>query len=250
MRSTSAVLVTSPSTMQPSAAYSRRSTRGSSAEDNVERLEPDAEGTNRDQNVVNLADQGYDVILAIGFAFSPGIDTIAADYPDQFFAVVDGFAAEAPNVANLTFKEHEGSFLVGAAAGLKTESGTVGFLGGQQGTGLIERFEAGYAAGVAEVNPDTEVLVEYIGDSTKAFNDPTKGEALSAKMYDGGADIVYHAAGASGTGLFKRLGRREQAGDRSRLRPVADGIACAAEADPDVDAEAGRHRYVRRHRSR
>jgi basic membrane protein A len=172
------------------------------SEENVERLEPDAEGTNRDQNVVNLADQGYDVILAIGFAFSPGIDEIAGDYPDQFFGVVDGFAAEAPNVVNLNFKEHEGSFLVGAAAGLKTEANTVGFLGGQQGTGLIERFEAGYAAGVQEVNPDAEILVEYIGDSTKAFNDPTKGEALSAKMYDQGADIIYHAAGASGAGLF------------------------------------------------
>lgn len=171
-------------------------------EENVELLEPDAEGTNRDQNVVNLADEGYDVILAIGFAFSPGIDTIAGDYPDQYFAVVDGFAAEAPNVANLNFKEHEGSFLVGAAAGLKTESGTVGFLGGQAGTGLIERFEAGYVAGVKEVAPDTEVLVEYIGDSTKAFNDPTKGEALSQKMYDAGADIIYHASGASGAGLF------------------------------------------------
>ena len=173
------------------------------SEDNVELLEPDAEGTNRDANVVNLADQGYDLIIAVGFAFSPGIDAIAADYPDQFFAVVDGFAADAPNVTNLGFKEHEGSFLVGAAAGLKTESGTVGFLGGQAGTGLIERFEAGFAAGVKEVAPDTEILVEYIGDSTKAFNDPTKGEALSAKMYDQGADIIYHASGASGAGLFK-----------------------------------------------
>jgi basic membrane protein A and related proteins len=172
------------------------------SEENVERLEPDAEGTNRDDNVVNLADQGYDVILAIGFAFSPGIDAIASEYPDQYFAVVDGFAAEAPNVVNLGFKEHEGSFLVGAAAGLKTESNTVGFLGGQQGTGLIERFEAGFTAGVQEVNPEAEVLVEYIGDSTKAFNDPTKGEALSAKMYDAGADVIYHASGASGAGLF------------------------------------------------
>ena len=171
-------------------------------EDNLELLEPDAEGTNRDQNVVNLAEEGYDVILAIGFAFSPGIDTIAGDYPDQYFAIIDGFAAEAPNVANLNFKEHEGSFLVGAAAGLKSETGKVGFLGGQAGTGLIERFEAGYVAGVKEVAPDTEVLVEYIGDSTKAFNDSTKGEALSQKMYDAGADIIYHAAGASGIGLF------------------------------------------------
>ena len=201
------------------------------AEENVERLEPDAEGTNRDQNVVNLADQGYDVILAIGFAFSPGIDAIAADYPDQFFAVVDGFAAEAPNVANLAFKEHEGSFLVGAAAGLKTESNTVGFLGGQQGTGLIERFEAGYKAGVAEVNPDAEVLVEYIGDSTKAFNDPTKGEALSAKMYDGGADIVYHAAGASGAGLFSAA-------------VDANKLAIGVDSDQSLTASAAQQKLI------
>jgi basic membrane protein A len=173
------------------------------AEEDTDTIEPNASGSNRDDNVVNLADQGYDIVIPVGFAFSPGVDEIAPDYPDVNFAIVDGFAAEADNVANLTFKEHEGSFLVGAAAALKSETGTIGFLGGQKGTGLIEKFEAGYVAGAQEVNPDIEILVEYIGDSTQAFNDPTKGEALSAKMYDGGADVVYHAAGASGAGLFK-----------------------------------------------
>jgi basic membrane protein A len=173
------------------------------AQEDTDFIEPNASGSNRDDNVVNLADQGYDLVVAVGFAFSPGIDEIAGDYPDVNFAVVDGFAKEAPNVSNLTFKEQEGSFLVGAAAALKSQSGTIGFLGGQQGTGLIERFQAGYEAGAKKVNPNIEVLVEYIGDSTAAFNDPTKGEALSAKMYDEGADVVYHAAGASGAGLFK-----------------------------------------------
>jgi basic membrane protein A and related proteins len=173
------------------------------SEDNTKFIEPNASGSNRDDNVVLLADEGYDIVVAVGFAFSEGIDEIAGDYPDVNFAVVDGFAAEAENVSNLTFKEQEGSFLVGAAAALKSETGTIGFLGGQQGTGLIERFEAGYVAGAKEVRPDIEVLTEYIGDSTAAFNDPTKGEALSAKMYDGGADVVYHAAGGSGAGLFK-----------------------------------------------
>ena len=173
------------------------------SQDDTKLLEPNASGSNRDDNVVNLADQGFELIAAIGFAFSPGIDEIAPEYPDTNFAVVDGFAQEADNVANLTFREQEGSFLVGAAAAMKSETGTIGFLGGQQGTGLIERFEAGYVAGAQEINPDIEVLVEYIGDSTAAFNDPTKGEALSAKMYDAGADVVYHAAGASGAGLFK-----------------------------------------------
>jgi basic membrane protein A len=142
----------------------------------------------------------------VGFAFSEGIQKIAPDFPETNFAIVDGFAClEKPckNVSNLTFREEEGSFLVGAAAALKSEAGTIGFLGGQQGTGLIEKFEAGYAAGAQAVNPDIEILVEYIGDTTQAFVDPTKGEALSNKMYDGGADIVYHAAGLSGSGLFK-----------------------------------------------
>ena len=201
------------------------------SEENVEMLEPDAEGTNRDQNVVNLADQGYDVIVAVGFAFSPGIDAIAADYPDQYFAVVDGFAAEADNVANLGFKEHEGSFLVGAAAGLKTTSGTVGFLGGQEGTGLIERFEAGFEAGVKEVAPDTKVLVEYIGDSTKAFNDPTKGEALSAKMYDAGADVIYHASGASGSGLFAAA-------------VDANGLAIGVDSDQSLTASPEQQKLI------
>jgi basic membrane protein A and related proteins len=169
---------------------------------NTETVEPNASGSNRDDNVVNLADQGFELVLPIGFAFSPGIDEIAPEYPDTNFAIIDGFAGDAPNVANLTFKEHEGSFLVGAAAAMKSETGTIGFLGGQQGTGLIEKFQAGYEAGAREINPDIEILVEYIGDSTAAFNDPTRGEALSAKMYDGGADVVYHASGASGAGLF------------------------------------------------
>jgi basic membrane protein A len=172
-------------------------------EEDTDYIEPNASGSNRDDNVVNLADQGYDLVVAVGFAFSEGIDEIAGDYPDVNFAVVDGFAQEADNVSNLTFKEHEGSFLVGAAAALKSEAGTIGFLGGQSGTGLIERFQAGFEAGAKEIDPNIEILVEYIGDSTAAFNDPTRGEALSAKMYDEGADIVYHAAGASGAGLFK-----------------------------------------------
>ncbi len=173
------------------------------AEENTKLIETNQTGSNRDANMVNLADSGYDLVLGIGFSFSPAVDEIAGDYPDQYFGIVDGFAAEADNVANLTFKEHEGSFLVGAAAAMKSETGTIGFLGGQEGTGLIEKFEAGYVAGAKAVDPDIEVLVEYIGDSVQAFVDVTKGEALSEKMYDQGADVIYHASGQSGLGLFK-----------------------------------------------
>jgi basic membrane protein A and related proteins len=170
-------------------------------------IEPNATGSNRDDNVVNLADAGYDLIFGIGFAFSEGIAEIHDQYPEQDFGVVDGFATSiavnATNIVDLTFKEHEGSFLVGVAAAMKTQTGTIGFLGGQEGTGLIEKFQAGYEAGARAINPDIEILVEYIGDDTTAFNDPTRGEALSAAMYDDGADVIYHAAGESGLGLFK-----------------------------------------------
>ena len=172
-------------------------------EEHTDAIEANQSGSNRDDNVVNLSEQGCDLVVAVGFAFSEGINTTAQEYPDVKYAVVDGFSDEADNVTNLGFKEEEGSYLVGAAAGLKTEADTIGFLGGQEGTGLIEKFEAGYVAGAKKVNPKVEILVEYIGDGVGAFNDPTKGEALSAKMYDDGADVIYHAAGASGAGLFK-----------------------------------------------
>jgi basic membrane protein A len=182
-------------------------------EENVQVNEANATGSDRDQNVQALADAGFNIIIGVGFAFSPGINTIAPDYPDTNFMIVDGYAtcgticgltndADAiPNVADYTFKEQEGSFLVGAAAALKCGCDTIGFLGGQTGP-LIEKFQAGYEAGAQAVNPDITVLVEYIGDDVAAFNDPVKGEALSRAMYDDGAEIVYHASGASGAGLF------------------------------------------------
>jgi basic membrane protein A and related proteins len=183
-------------------------------EENTDSLEPDATGSNRDENVIALADAGHNLVIAVGFAFSPGINDNAGDYPDTQFAIIDGYATcgtacgltndDLTNVTDLTFKEHEGSFLVGAAAAtVADEQGcdTVGFLGGQTGP-LIEKFQAGYEAGVAEVNDDIEVLVEYIGDDVTAFNDAVRGESLSTGMYDDGACIIYHAAGASGAGLF------------------------------------------------
>jgi basic membrane protein A len=183
------------------------------AEENTRILEANQSGSNRDENVVNLAEAGYELIWGNGYTFSTPVAEVAADYPGQTFAVEDGFATcgepcevtplETDNVIDINFKEQEGSFLVGAAAGLKTATKTVGFLGGQTGTGLIERFEAGYTAGVKATCPDCEVLVEYIGDSVQAFVDPTRGEAIAGSMYDDGADIVYHAAGQSGLGLFK-----------------------------------------------
>jgi len=175
-------------------------------EDNTKFVEADNTGSNRDENVQALADEGFNLVVGVGFAFSEGIAGIAADYPDTNFAIVDGFANAVDdsltNVADLTFKEQEGSFLVGVAAAQYCQCDTIGFLGGQTGP-LIGKFEAGYTAGAKAINPDINVLVEYIGDDTTAFVNDVKGEALSTKMYDQGAEIVYHAAGLSGAGLFR-----------------------------------------------
>jgi basic membrane protein A and related proteins len=170
-------------------------------------LTPNKEGSNRKEILDSLAGDGYGLILGIGFAFGPDIVKSANENVDVQFAGVDVFdplCSQGKNLTCLLFKEHEGSFLVGAAAAIKAgELGcdTLGFLGGQTGP-LIEKFQAGYEAGVAATDPNIDVLVEYIGDDVTAFNDALKGEALSTKMYDQGACIIYHAAGASGAGLF------------------------------------------------
>jgi len=193
-------------------------------QDNTKFLEANSDGTNLDENTQALAEDGYDVVIGTGYAFSPGINAIAPDYPDTTFGIVDGFAtcgtackldndAEAiPNVADLTFQEEQGSFLVGVAAALKAQElncDTVGFLGGQT-VPLIEKFQAGFEAGVAEIDKGITVNVEYIGDTTKAFDNPTEGEAISNKLYDDGACIIYHAAGDSGNGLFKAAAAQQK----------------------------------------
>jgi basic membrane protein A and related proteins len=202
------------------AAMEKAIADGVVCEDNTKLIESNSEGTNLDENVQSLADAGFNLIIGTGYAFSDDgqINAIAPDYPDINFAIVDGFAtcgtacglpndAEAiPNVLDLTFKEEEGSYLVGVAAALKAKEDldceTLGFLGGQTGS-LIEKFEAGFVAGAQEITPGIEVLVEYIGDTTQAYFNQTAGEALSNGMYDDGACIIYHAAGDSGNGLFK-----------------------------------------------
>jgi basic membrane protein A len=194
-------------------------------EENTDYLESNASGSNRDSNTETLADQGFDLVVCVGYPFSPGVNQLARQYPDTDFAVVDGYSKDAPNVTNLTFEENEGSFLVGAAAAMKTQTGTIGFLGGQEGTGLIEKFQAGYEAGAEAVDPGIRFLTEYIGDTSAAYNDITKGEALSSGMYDAGADVIYHAAGKSGLGLFKAA-------------VEADKLAIGVDSDQSLTASA------------
>ena len=160
----------------------------------------------REDRLRALAEDGHNPIVGVGFAYSDSTDKVAPDFPEVNFAVIDGFdpTGDEPNdnVAYLGFAEQEGSFLVGVAAALKSEADHVGFVGGVN-VDLIKKFEAGYAAGAEAVNPDITVDVTYIEETDlKGFNDPAGGKAAAAAMYEAGADIVYHASGGSGAGVF------------------------------------------------
>ncbi len=151
-------------------------------------------------NLSTFADEQASLIVAPGFLFENAMKETAANFPEQKFLIIDA-VVEADNVASAVFAEHEGSFLVGVAAALKTkEAGkdTVGYIGGMDFE-AIQKFEAGFEAGVWAVDPNMKVVVEYAG----AFDNAQAGQALAAKMYDQGAHVIFHAAGGTGNGLIK-----------------------------------------------
>ncbi len=156
------------------------------------------------------ADQGKDLVVGISFMVSESAFDLAQKYPDVHFAVLDyapvldekgNAKVPPPNMAGLTHREEEAAFLAGALAGLMTKTNRVGFVGGMT-VPTIRRFEAGYTAGVEEVCPGCEVLVGYAGDTPAAFNAPAKGKELALGQYAAGADIIFHASGATGRGVF------------------------------------------------
>jgi len=153
-------------------------------------------------NLTSLAEAKTDLVVGVGFLLTDAMAEVCAKYPDVHFALVDS-VVDAPNVANLVFKEQDGSFLVGAVAGLMTKSNVVGFVGGMEGE-LIKKFEVGYRAGVKTTNPNCQVLVTYVG----SFGDPAKGEDLANAQYDQKADIIYQAAGQSGLGVINAAKKR------------------------------------------
>jgi basic membrane protein A len=160
--------------------------------------------TAKEERLRVLANAGYNPVIAVGFAYSGAVAKVAKELPDTQFAIIDDGAALGDNIANLLFAEEQGSFLVGAAAALKSESGNIGFVGGVE-VPLIKKFEAGYTAGAKAVNPDIKVQVKYLTQPPdfSGFGDPAKGKTAAAGMYDAGADIVYQAAGGSGGGVFE-----------------------------------------------
>ncbi len=170
----------------------------------MELLEP-ARSEDREAAMRLFAVRGFDLIVAVGFIFSTDVDQVARDFPNVRFACVDYAPSPSgppPNVAGLVFREEEGSYLVGAVAGLVTTTKHVGFVGGMQ-TPLVRKFEVGYEAGVHAVCVECVVHSAYAGTTPDAFKDPAKGKALAIAEIAAGADVLYHAAGATGHGVFE-----------------------------------------------
>jgi basic membrane protein A len=151
-----------------------------------------------------LAASGFDLVIAVGFVFTADVDAVAKDYARTRFACVDYALHDAKpsNVEALEFRDEEGSFLVGAAAGLTSRSRVVGFVGGMKSP-LIERFAAGYERGVKATCADCTVRTAFVGATPEAFRDPVRGKVVAASQIALGADVVYHAAGATGRGVFE-----------------------------------------------
>ena len=154
-----------------------------------------------------FAQEGYDIIFGIGFANATAIQNVATEFPKINFAIVDS-VVDLPNVSSLVFKEHEGSYLVGMIAGMRSRvvdgKRVVGFIGGME-IPLIHKFEAGFREGARKIYPNIEVVVNYVGNTPTAWNDPAKAKEIAKAQMGKGASVIYAAAGGSGNGLFDAL---------------------------------------------
>jgi basic membrane protein A len=157
--------------------------------------------TQREQALRRMAQRGANPVLGIGFAQGPAMEKVAKEFPDTRFAIID-MVVDLPNVQSIVFKEHEGSFLVGVLAVMASKTGKVGFVGGMD-IPLIRKFACGYEQGAKYQNPDAEVLQNMTGTTPAAWNDPSKGSELAKSQFDRGADVIYAAAGGTGTGVYQ-----------------------------------------------
>jgi basic membrane protein A len=199
----------------------------------VKWLEPSGAGENREELLRLLASQKYDLVFGVGFLFTDQIAKVAKEFPQVKFALIDGYVdklTKDSNLVCLSFKEQEGSFLVGVAAALKSKAAKVGFIGGMKSP-LIERFEAGFVAGVQTVNPKAKVSIDYIGTGGDAFKNAPKGKELALKQYNGGADVIYHASGASGIGVIEAATSKKK-------------MVIGVDSDQSLTAKADQRPYI------
>ncbi|MBL8306536.1 MAG: BMP family ABC transporter substrate-binding protein [Rubrivivax sp.] len=155
----------------------------------------------REQALRRMAERGADPIIGIGFSQGSAIDKVSRDFPKLKFVVIDA-EVKQPNVQSITFKEHEGSFLVGVLAAMASKSGKVGFIGGMD-IPLIRRFQCGFEQGARYANPKIEVAGNMTGTTPTAWNDPARGAELAKAQFAGGVDVVFAAAGGTGIGVYQ-----------------------------------------------
>ena len=173
-------------------------------------IEP-GEGSDRESGLRLLAAEGMDLVVGVGFIFTDDLTQLAKEYPNVKFAGVDYSVASdptgkpippPPNLAALKFREEQGSYLVGALAALVGKSKKIGFVGGMDSP-LIQKFELGYKAGVKQVCPDCTVLSQYAGVTPEAFRNPGKGKEIALSQYQQGVNVIFHASGSTGLGVFE-----------------------------------------------
>jgi len=156
------------------------------------------------QRLESLAKQGYNPVIGVGYAYAPAVKEVAAKYPKITFGIVDDNTIKAANVADLVFHEEQASYLAGVAAAKATKTKTVGFVGGVN-VPLIQKFEAGFRQGVTDTDKSVKVKSQYLTETAAegGFSSPDKGESAADGQIDGGADVIYAAAGLSGQGVIK-----------------------------------------------
>jgi basic membrane protein A len=155
----------------------------------------------REQAMAQLAKRGSSLIVAVGFTQASAVEKVAKEFPEVKFVIIDA-VVDLPNVQSINFREQESSFLCGMAAALASKTGKVGFVGGMD-IPLIRKFALGYTEGVKYVNPGDEVFVNMTGTTPAAWGDPTKGAELAKSQFGRGADVIFHAAGATGIGVMQ-----------------------------------------------
>jgi len=156
----------------------------------------------RVQFLTRLAEAGFDPIVVLGFQNAATIEEVAPKYPETSFAIIDVNWLDIPNVRQISFAEHEGSYLVGMLAAMASETDTIGFVGGMD-VPLIRHFACGYAQGAKAVDPEIEIVANMTGTTPAAWNDPVRGGELTKAQVSQGADVVYAAAGGTGVGVLQ-----------------------------------------------
>ncbi|GAB2693561.1 BMP family lipoprotein [Kitasatospora kifunensis] len=214
---------------------------------NEAEAKPGEADTDKQTRLETLVANGYNPIIAVGFVYQGTVEKVAKEHPNVKFAIIDSDSPTQPsNVTSLEFTEQQSSYLAGVAAASKTKSKQVGFIGGVQSE-LIKKFEAGYRAGVASVDSSIKVDVTYLTTppDNSGFNDPSKGKSAAQGQIDQGADVIYAAAGASGTGAIQAVSANKAKGiwaigvdsdqaKQSALAPYKDSILTSALKNVDT----------------